>query len=212
MRLLFMFVCSGVAATVFAAESRAQDCAASSKDVPIESLLATADSWPNLRNSPGSLRYESSRMLKEAANNLAGAKPPADACPAGCAAAGKPTIVYLTIPNKYLTGYSDQKKCDAYFAKTKTAPFQYNGRQFGSIDDLASWFGDFSKGDGKDGNDLYAKCDGSCSPQYHTTIVPNAAGYSLDAAVVCGAARDKGDNKYNLSIAYHWPCVSGTGQ
>ena len=212
MRTFFTLACGAVLATFFAAPSRAEECAASSKDVPIESLLATADSWPNLRNSPGSLRYESSRMLKAAANNLPAAKAPADACPAGCAAASKPEIVYQTIPNKFLTGYGDEKKCAAFLAKTESAPFEYKGRQFGSIDDLASWFGDFSKGEGKDGSDLYAKCDGSCSPQYHTTIVPNGAGFSLDAAVICGAARDKGDNKYKLTIAFRWPCAAAAGQ
>ncbi len=188
--------------------ARADDCKGVILDVPIEAGEATADAWPNMRNAQGSLKFESNRMLTGAAKQISSAKAPADfACPAGCKPADKPTIQYQTIPNKYRSDYSDEAKCKKLLEQTKKVPIEYKDRKFDSIDSLASWYGDFSQGSGGDGADLYAKCDGDCSPQYRTTIRAEKSGYSLDASVICGEARDKSDNKYKLSSALRWSCL-----
>ena len=192
---------------IFSPVAGAEDCSSGWSEQKIESIEATADSWPNLRNYPGSLKFESNRLLTGAAKQVGTAVPASIRCPVGCKPAERATIKYLTIPAKFRSDNSDAERCKALLEQTTKSPFSYKDRRFSSIDELASWFGDFSNGSGADGKDLYARCDGDCSPQYHTTIRPSSAGYSLDADVICGAARDKSDNKYNLTLALHWGCV-----
>ena len=194
---------------IVSSAARAADCALGGTELEVESREATADSWPNLRNSPGSLKFESNRLLTGAAKQVSSAVPASIRCPVGCKPAERATIKYQTIPAKFRSDNSDAERCRTLLEQTTKAPLRYKDRKFSTIDELATWFGDFSNGLGADGKDLYARCDGACSPQYHTTIRPILDGYVLDADVVCGAARDKGDNKYKLTLALHWSCVPG---
>lgn len=184
----------------------AENCAGVAKDVVIEQKLAEASAWSNFRESKGSIAFESKRMLKKAEQGLENAAPPADICPADCKPPEKPQIIFTSIPNKFISGYSDEAHCKDLSQRTASKPFRFEDRRFKSIEELADWFGQFSQGKGDDGAALYEKCDGSCSPQYHCEISESGGSLTLDASVSCGAARDKDDNQYKLAVAYRWVC------
>ena len=188
---------------------KAEDsCTEKTLEVNLEQITATADSLPNLRNIAGSLRFESNRLLSEAENKISkGNLLPQDKCPAGCRPEEKPQIIFSCIPKKYLNDSDDFEYCTSLEQKTKVTPFEYSNREFLSISQLAEWFSDFSQGKGKDGNDLYKRCDKSCSPQYHNQVYKVNDKFNLSASVVCGPARDKSDNKYTLSTVLRWQCI-----
>ena len=90
---------------------------------------------------------------------------------------------------------------------TTKNPIEYRKTNFASIEAINTWFSDFSQGKGKDGENLYQRCDGLCSPQYTTIIEEKERGsYDVHAQVVCGPARDKNDNNYNLELFLRWTC------
>ena len=58
------------------------------------------------------------------------------------------------------------------------------------------------------GEDLYERCPGMCTPRY-TYVIRDAgddSGLVVDTEVVCGHARDRGDNSYSLEYALRWTC------
>ncbi len=196
--IVFFLVNAAFVPTAFAT-----DC--SSKEIPVAKKDASASAWSNLRNNEGSIRYESAQLLGKALADFESLKPPADVCADGCGEP-KPTLVFSSIPKKYRSDYSDKEKCTRLETETKAKPYEYRGRSFPTQDEFNSWFSDFSQGKGKDGSDLYERCDGDCSPQYFTNIVPVGGKLRVDSEVICGQARDKDDNQYVLTFAYRWDC------
>jgi hypothetical protein len=181
-------------------------CSNIEKDIVEETTHATASLFANESNKPGSVRYESGAILQKAQAGIPNAEKPADLCPAGCELVPKPVIVFKAIPQKFLTSYSDYAKCQALLEQTEKAPFEYD-KQFGSMSEVQDWFSNFSRGKGTDGKDLYNRCSGQCSPQYEFFISDDGGGkLILDADVVCGHARDKSNNMYNISYSYQWVC------
>lgn len=201
--------CVGLAVGLFvsSALAEADSCAVHTKEVVIGKKAAVADMWANWRESDGSIQAETKKMLREAEKGLKSATPPEGLCPTGCKAAPQPQIRFSSVPSKFISGYSDEAHCNQLAKETETKPMSFPGRKFASLDDLTKWFGEFSQGKGDDGSALYQKCDGDCSPQYHCHIQPRDHGFVLDANVRCGAARDKDDNKYQLTVAYRWSCI-----
>lgn len=185
----------------------AADCKEISREVPLQSTLATANTWDNVRGNAGSLKVESQKLLSRARKELLTSKAPEDLCPKECHPDSKPQIVFRSIPNKFLSDYSDREHCASLSEQTKLKPLAYSGKQFDSVDSLNSWIGDFSQGSGTEGKDLYKKCDGDCSPQYEYRILDNASAMNVDAVVLCGQARDKDDNQFKLSVSYRWQCL-----
>lgn len=174
-----------------------------------EKVVATADTLPNFRNIAGSLRFESNRLLENAENALQkGVNLPSNECPPGCKLEEKPEILFSCVPQKYLQESNDLKYCLSMERKTATTPFEYTNIGFDSISQLADWFSDFSQGKGKDGNDLYRRCDQSCSPQYSNQIKRENNKLLLNSSVICGPPRDKSDNKYFLKTFFLWHCVN----
>jgi len=183
----------------------ADKCSSAVKTVKMESTQATASFFANEGNKPGSIRYESGAILEKADNGLASAEKPADLCPQGCTLPDKPVIVFRAIPQKFLTNYPDYDKCQKLLEETEKTPFEYN-KDFGSMSEVESWFSDFSRGKGADGQNMYDRCSGQCSPQYEFFIADANGKLALDADVVCGHARDKDNNMYDISYSYRWQC------
>lgn len=183
----------------------ANKCSSAVRDVRMESTQATASFFANEGNKPGSIRYESGAILEKADNGLASAQKPADLCPQGCTLPDKPVIVFRAIPQKFLTSYSDYNKCQKLLEETEKTPFEYN-KDFSSMSEVESWFSDFSRGKGADGQNMYDRCSGQCSPQYEFFIADTNGKLALDADVVCGHARDKDNNMYDISYSYRWQC------
>ena len=176
------------------------------KDVPGKSTLGSASTWANLRSSEDSIKKRIEGLLNEAEKGRKSAQPPQTFCPSECDLSKEPKIVFQSIPNKFDESSSDDAECKSLFSKTKQSPLKYEGNRFATLEDLNSWFADFSQGKGKQGSDLYTRCPGDCSPQYTNLIDPTGKDYLLRSDVVCGPARDKSDNQYKLSVAYRWIC------
>jgi hypothetical protein len=147
------------------------------------SKVATASTWENLRNNEGSLKFETSEVLKCGLNLLSYEK----------------TLEITSVPKTFLNDNEDSKYCQTKLNETTKSPYLYNAGSFLTIEELNDWIKDFSQGAGKEGKDLYAKCDKSCSPQYLYKINKNSDNkLLLKAEVICGQARDKDENLYNL--------------
>ena len=170
------------------------------------SSLATASTIANTFGKDGSLKKESKRLLGIAVEKLGGSEIPQDACTQSCETMHGPAAFLRSVPNKFLGSYSDQGECQTLEAQTKKDPFRYTNLKFQTLDELNNWFGDFSQGKGKDGADLYARCPGSCSPQYTNIVRKENDYFSLQVEVICGPARDKSDNQYQLTAGYRWDC------
>ncbi|MFN8389098.1 MAG: hypothetical protein U0136_02265 [Bdellovibrionota bacterium] len=181
-------------------------CGSTPKEVAVDTKTATAATWSNFRKSEGSLAYESEKMLSAANQNAAKASPPAELCSGGCSPSVPPLVVFRSVPNKFLSDYSDSEKCNKLLTETKARPLRFPNREFSSLAELNEWFGEFSQGKGKDGSALYAQCDGACSPQYTCLISQSGGKLHVDAEVICGPARDKDENLYKLSYGYRWSC------
>lgn len=182
-------------------------CSGAYVEVAGSSALGSASLWSNVRSAGNSLKVQSRTLLEQAAASRKVMAPPSSGCPAGCKPAGPPLIVFRSVPNMFREDYSDAGMCKKLEALTRVAPFRYIGKTFASLDDLNSWFSDFSQGDAPEGKDLYRRCSGDCSPQYTNLIdITGSSTFNLDAEVVCGPARDKSDNQYRLSIAYRFAC------
>lgn len=154
----------------------------------ISSASASAGNWANLRNNPGSLRFESDRLLKEGYALLTSTDN-----------SQKISMLALeSIPQKFLVNYSDAAYCQQKLIATTKSPIQFNRLSFASVEDLSKWFGDFSQGSGKEGKELYALCDKSCSPQYSLEITSLAGKVNVNASAICGPARDKNDDMFAL--------------
>jgi len=156
----------------------------------VEEKLASAGSWANFRNNAGSIRYESNRIFKEGYDLLVSEQSDDKAS----------LLIIHSIPNKFLQNYSDQEKCEKSLSETKESPIVFNNLSFSSIEELSKWFGEFSRGSGKEGKELYKICAGSCSPQYHLGIRKKESNLLVKADIVCGPARDKSDDQYNLKL------------
>ncbi len=194
--------------TLLSTSAAAAPCESIFKDTPGEKATANANAWANWRSNPGSISAESKRLLSNANKGIEKLNQPTDLCPAECKPATAPRIIFRSIPSSYLSSYSDKAKCTELLSATQRKPISYPDRKFADMDALNSWFGDFSQGKGSDGKDLYQRCDGDCSPQYECDITKGTDGkLSLDARVVCGHARDKDQNTYDLSYVFRWECL-----
>ena len=182
-------------------------CSDIEKDISEASTQGTASLFANQSNKPGSVRYESGAILQKAQAGMPDAVKPADFCPAGCELRTTPVIVFKAVPQKFLTNYSGYDQCQKLMEETQKNPFEYY-EQFDSMPQVQDWFSNFSRGKGADGQDLYKKCSGQCSPQYEFFITNDAGKLALDAEIVCGHARDKSNNMYDISYSYKWLCQS----
>ena len=180
-------------------------CSNIERNIVKETTTGTASLFANEGNKPGSVRYESDAILQKAQAGIPNAQKPTDLCPSGCKLVPDPVIVFKAIPQKFLTNYSDYNKCQALLQQTQKTPFEYD-KQFASMSEVQDWFSNFSRGKGTDGKDLYNRCDGQCSPQYKFYISDQGSKLILDADIVCGHARDKSNNKYDISYGYEWVC------
>lgn len=182
-------------------------CSDIEKDIVEESTQGTASLFANEGNKPGSVRYESDAILQKAEAGMPSAVKPTDLCPAGCELRLEPVIVFKAVPQKFLTNYSGYDQCQKLLEETQKNPFEYN-EEFDSMSQVQDWFSNFSRGKGTDGKDLYQRCSGQCSPQYEFFITSDGGKLALDADVVCGHARDKSNNMYDISYSYKWICQS----
>lgn len=205
-RVLFQIILSVI---FLSNESNADTCTSQKNVIAQSSLEATASTWSNMRNKPGSVVFETSKLFHEAKDKINATDKSINLCAAGgtkCKNARYPEMVFISTPKKFLDQYGERNKCENYLKETNNTPLTYTKTLPIEIDPLIQWIGDFSQGSGKEGSDLYEKCDGKCSPQYKYRITVQKEQLVIDARVICGHARDKDDNMYKLSYELVWPC------
>lgn len=166
----------------------------------------TANTWDNFRNNPGSLRFESAEMLSRGLEELTSGL--SLRCPDACVETKTAKMKFTVVPREFLEDYSDKEKCHQLFERTKQTPMSFPQQSFQDLEGMSRWIGDFSQGKGNLGEELYRRCDGACSPQYHYSIWRNGEAYELVPRAVCGPARDKWDNKYKISYSFRVFCKS----
>ena len=181
-------------------------CLGSFKDIPIASKLATSSTYANLRGSADSLKVLTEELMQSAINEINQATHPEPFCPAGCKIKPEREIVFLSTPNKYLSGYDDEQVCQGLKSKTQTTPIEFKNKVFGNLDELNSYYSDLSRGGNTDGKQLYKICHSSCSPSYKSVILQVGSEYRMNTEIICGDARDKSEGMYQLSSFYRWGC------
>jgi len=189
------------------AESQ-QHCAPLHVDVAKDTGTASASSSANLLKSADSVGAQASQLLRNAQQQLGKAKPPdGKTCSANCALVRQPALVTLSVvPKTFLKNYADAEKCERLLKQTSSRPFKFGPHRARSEKELTAWLSDVSRGKGRDGTSLYAKCDGKCSPRYLMDVIRDGDGFVANLEVVCGPARDKTDNSYAISSGYRWAC------
>jgi len=184
-----------------------QRCAPLHIDVARDKGIASASSSANLLKSADSISAQASLLLRKAQEQLGKAKPPeSKACSANCSVSQPPHIMLSVVPNAFLKKYADAEKCEGLLKQTSSRPYKFGPHRARSEKELTAWLSDVSRGKGRDGTALYAKCDGRCSPRYFMDVARDGDGFVANLEVVCGPARDKTDNRYDISSGYRWAC------
>lgn len=185
------------------------NCNLSFWDQPFEAKQASAALFANYFERSGSLSFESKAIFTRA-EKVAGDIPrPNHSCPKGCQLRHIPYFLFQSAAAKLQSEYSDRSHCQALFESTSAQPIEYESDEVSTVDELSDWIAELSQGDGPQGEDLYQRCDKSCSPQYEYLITKRHSSdtnYVVKARVVCGHARDKGDSTYQLDSAFRWVC------
>lgn len=188
-------------------KAESEECTPANISEQVESEQASAGFFANLRGARKSIRVKAGTILESTRVKQSNINP-SHACSASCMADPNPKIVFKAAPNMRLFEYEDHEKCAELAKQTRTAPFTWNNLPLGDYEEFAEHFSDFSRGKGKYGEELYEKCDGSCSPQYeiHITSKPGAPTVA-DVSVLCGHERDKDDDMFTLTTLLEWQCV-----
>jgi hypothetical protein len=180
-------------------------CTATAHERPVGSALASAGFFANLRNAKHSLNYLTDSLLDDArrvAHEITHQEQGCNtACPSPVIA-----IVFRSTPRLLLTAYDEAQECERLYKQTLHKPIVYEKRSFDSEDDAKGWYHDLTTGSGDDGEDLYSRCPGKCSPAYSSVAYRQGEKFIVSASVVCGHARDKDDDQYTLSAAVRWVC------
>lgn len=183
------------------------NCPTINRIIPVRSTRASAGFFSNLRHAERSIRNQTDKLLNEGrirAHHLLHI-PKMDSCSIPCSQA-LVSMRFVSRPHKTLTEYAESKICNTLLRTTTDSPIEYRERIFQSEDDARSWYKALTLGDGADGKDLYRRCPGSCSPSYETQIYRKENKLHLTTTVICGHARDKSDDTYDLSLSLQWIC------
>jgi len=182
-------------------------CTTPQQDISFRSTLASAGFFDNLRNSDDSIRHQMDLLLSQSeskASELAQQKSP---CAASSCASPIVAVVFSSAPNITLPEYEDSPSCQKLLEATRQQPIVYGNREFNSQDEAEEWYNDLTQGDGVDGEDLYNRCPGQCSPSYSSGIYRKEGKLLVTTSILCGHARDKDDNQYRLNSSLRWMCL-----
>lgn len=174
-------------------------------EIPVRVTLASAGFFANLTNAEHSINVQMNSLLNEAhatAELISAGQPP---CLRTCT---QPVIavVFESTPHVALVDYDEFSLCQSHYTATRTHPIVYSHRVFSSDEEAKAWYKDLTQGDGPDGEDLYRRCPGSCSPSYSSSVYQRLGHFVVTTSIVCGHARDKDDDQYRLRAALRWVC------
>lgn len=149
----------------------------------------------NIAEHPSSIRAVAKKLLSAAVGSATAAQ-----------SAVTPTILFRVTPAAYLPMAQQQVLCHQMVRQTQARPLHYGPRTFPNVAAFDAWLMEFSQGRGSDGRLLYQQCGGDCDPSFTFSVKPAAQSLVVDAAVVCGYARDREINNYRLSTALVAEC------
>lgn len=195
------------AAIVTGTPAHAQSgCTPLNTDIPVRSTLASAGFFANLRKASNSISYLMDQLITESESKASNIMQQETSCKRSCTNSVV-AVVFSSIPNMTLPDYEDSPTCQQLYESTQKDPIKYSGRTFDSQEDAEEWYDELTQGDGTDGEDLYAKCPGMCSPSYSSVSYKHGGKFIVSTSIVCGHARDKDDNQYRLTAALRWICL-----
>lgn len=206
--LAVLGVCSIVTRTISAdMPTLGAPCSPLNSTIPLQTSLASAGFFANLRNADHSVRARTDQMLKDARTAAQALSERERGCRRPC---GTPVVavVFNSTPYRYLTNHREAAQCQVLLESTSRSPIVYERRRFPSDDEAREWYEELTQGDGADGEDLYRRCPGACSPAYSSVAYKDGEEFVVSTSIVCGHARDKDDNQYSLSTALRWMCPS----
>lgn len=180
-------------------------CSQPTNDIPVGNTLASAGFFDNLRNSDDSIRFQMDELLSKSEAQATQEAQPPSSCTQSCA---RPVVavVFSSVPNMTLPAYEDSPTCQKLLEQTTKAPIVYGKRTFETREEAEEWYNDLTQGDGTDGEDLYNRCPGSCSPAYSSLMYRINNQLVVTTSIICGHARDKDDNQYRLNSSLRWMC------
>jgi hypothetical protein len=179
-------------------------CYTAGEENGYDSRLASAGFFANFRNTPGSVNFEMDQMLSQAHSHADKIKS-LPACPGQCPNASL-ALIFKSNPNKVQSAYSEQAQCQTLLDQTSKNPIVYRDLKFKTAEEAKAWYHELTQGEGPEGEDLYERCSGSCSPIYSTDVTHHDKNFILTATIICGHARDKDDDQYRLRSAFKWTC------
>jgi hypothetical protein len=180
-------------------------CTPLGREIPLQSMVASAGFFANLRNADHSVRARTDKLLKDARAAAKELELKESRCVRSCA---RPVVAVLfnSTPYRHLNDYQESAQCQALLESTSNAPIVYENRRFSSDDDAREWYEDLTQGDGVDGDDLYQRCPGACSPAYSSVAYREGDEFVVSTTIICGHARDRDDGQYRLSAGIRWIC------
>jgi hypothetical protein len=182
-------------------------CTPLNTDIPVRSTLASAGFFANLRRADNSISFLMDQLISASEAKATEISVSESHCIRTCPDA-LTAVVFTSTPHKTLPDHDDAAMCAKLFESTQQTPIRYENRTFDSQEEAEEWYDDLTQGDGPDGEDLYARCPGACSPAYSSITYKINGKFAVSTSVVCGHARDKDDNQYRLSASVRWMCPS----
>ena len=180
-------------------------CGTATHEVPLATETGSVGLIKNLAEDPTSIRAVAGRLLASALNG--DSNHGSTACDGACAGDHKTQIVYRVAPTVYLAKNLQREECQKFESETSNRPFTFDHDEFHNIEELNEWITAFSQGRGKAGRRLYELCSSNCSPRYTFLIAEHNARYAVKAEVLCGLARDKSSDVYQVSTAVRRTCA-----
>jgi hypothetical protein len=189
-----------LARSTLAADLPAQPaCAVPPVETALMSEQGSAGVMYNLAEHPTSIRAVAKKLLSAAVVSATAAQ--GTPCVGACGSGAAPTILFKVTPSAYMPMAQQQALCHQMVRQTQARPLHYGPRTFPNVAAFDAWLMEFSQGRGRDGRLLYQQCGGDCDPSFTFSVKPEAQSLVVDAAVVCGYARDRDINNYQLSTA-----------
>ncbi|MEQ8661671.1 MAG: hypothetical protein RLW62_12725 [Gammaproteobacteria bacterium] len=172
---------------------------------PLATEYGSAGIMKNLAETEDSIRAVAQRLLQQALE--VESRKPSAGCTADCPDAGVAEVIYRVAPMAFLPRPEQNDVCLRFEEKTTREPMRFTPPAFADFAALNTWIADFSQGKGVDGKALYERCSSNCSPRYTFVIGDVDSGYAVEAAVLCGLARDRSSDQYLISTALRRSCA-----
>ncbi|MEN9846298.1 MAG: hypothetical protein RIS36_1445 [Pseudomonadota bacterium] len=182
-------------------------CAPSQQDTFIQATVASAGFFDNLRNSDDSIRYQMDHLLSLSESRAHELRQHMSPCRSPSCGSPVIAVVFTSTPNLTLPEYEDFPSCQKLLEATRQQPIVYKDREFNTQEEAKEWYNDLTQGDGTDGENLYDRCPGQCSPSYSSVIYRARGKFLVTTSIICGHARDRDDNQYRLSSSLRWICL-----